>query len=105
MCEKNITERNQNVMRYYGKKRLYQFLVEHEYVVPPLSQMQYIRVDGVEWLKSAFIEVEAEYGFYRSIEIITYTVCDDELVTSTYDKYCFEEFIFRIDYKEDTWQK
>ncbi len=39
------------MIKYQGKKQLYEFLVSHGYEVPKMKEMEYTFYHGREWLK------------------------------------------------------
>lgn len=60
------------MIKYQGKKRLYEFLVSHGYEVPKMKEMEYTFYHGREWLKDRHNEIELYAESSLSIYVTTF---------------------------------
>lgn len=67
-------------MKYLGKKKLYNFLVENGYTIPKMKEMEYRFYRGVEWLETRLEEndVELYCDKGRSISVYVYQRYESE---------------------------
>ncbi len=65
------------MMRYQGKKKLYEFLVSHGYIVSKMKDCKYQFYHGSEWIKDYDSNIEL-YSPSTNVVFVTVTEIDEE---------------------------
>ena len=63
------------MIKYQGKRKLYEFLKTHGFAVPNIKEMQYDFYRGSEWIKCDEINLFAHSPKYMTVSTF---ICDEE---------------------------